>query len=105
MKGPGHYTVAKSLLQHAAEMMVANVAPEDRAELVLRQATVASTATAHAVLAAATALGLSVHLDVVDTNAWRDVAATRPRGPAPDDPVTGHWHGCQDTITLPGSHA
>lgn len=57
-------------------MLEANVAPEDRAELVARQAAVASMATAHALLAAAAATGLSVHLDIGDTNAWRDAAAT-----------------------------
>jgi hypothetical protein len=37
----------------------------------------AAMAVAHAVLAAAATLGLSAHLDPVDTNAWRDVAVAR----------------------------
>jgi hypothetical protein len=78
MTGPEHYRRAEQLLEHAAAMLKADVAPEDSAELVQRQAAVASMATAHAVLAAAAAFGLSAHLDVSDTNAWRDVAATRP---------------------------
>jgi hypothetical protein len=57
MNGPGHYALAESLLEHASEMLAANVAPEDRAELVQRRAAVASMATAHAVLAAAAATG------------------------------------------------
>jgi hypothetical protein len=36
-------------------------------------------ATAHAVLAAAAAIGLSAHLDTLDTQAWRDAAATISR--------------------------
>ena len=82
MTGPDHYGAAERLLEHAAGMLATNVAPEDRAELVQRQAAVASMATAHAVLAAAAAIGLSAHLDISDTSAWRDAAATRLAGPA-----------------------
>lgn len=82
MTGPEHYALAENLLEHAASMLETNVAPEDRAELVARQAAVASMATAHALLAGAAATGLSAHLDIGDTNAWRDAAATRLGGPA-----------------------
>jgi len=51
MSGPAHYAEAERLLEHAASMLATDVAPEDRAELVQRQAAVASMATAHAVLA------------------------------------------------------
>jgi hypothetical protein len=76
MTGPDHYQQAERLLEHAAAMLDTDVGPGDRAELVERQGVVASMATAHAVLAAAAALGLGGRLDVADTNAWRDVAAT-----------------------------
>jgi hypothetical protein len=82
MTGPDHYHAAERLLEHAAEMLAADVAPEDRAELVQRQAAIASMATAHALLAAAATAGLSAHLDISETNAWRDAAATRLGGPA-----------------------
>lgn len=42
MNGPGHYALAESLLEHASEMLAANVAPEDRAELVQRRAAAAT---------------------------------------------------------------
>ena len=45
--------------------------------LAQRQAAVASMATAHAMLAAAAAIGLSAHLDRADELAWRDAAASR----------------------------
>jgi len=48
MTGPEHYHRAELLLDHAAGMLATNVSPEDRAELVQRQAAVASMATAHA---------------------------------------------------------
>ena len=41
----------------------------------------ATAAAAHAALALAAATGLSAHLDAPDTQAWRDVAATRITGP------------------------
>jgi hypothetical protein len=82
MTGPEHYRTAERLLEHAAEMLATSVSPEDRAELVQRQAAVASMATAHALLAAAASIGLSAHLDIGDTNAWRDAAGTRLGGPA-----------------------
>jgi hypothetical protein len=69
MNGPGHYQMAEQLLEHAAAMPDTEVAPEFRAELVQRQAAVATMAHAHAPLAAAVAIGLSAHLDVTDTNA------------------------------------
>jgi hypothetical protein len=74
--GPAHYKLSEQLLEHAASMLSTDVAPEDRAELVQRQAAVASMATAHAVLAGTAVAGLSAHLDTIDTQAWRQVAAT-----------------------------
>jgi hypothetical protein len=91
MNGPDHYDRAEELLEHAAAMLDTEVAPEDRAELVARQAAVASMATAHALLAAAAAIGLSAHLDSLNSQAWHDVAAagsTRPR-PGPRQPGPG----------------
>jgi hypothetical protein len=85
VNGPAHYAQAERLLEHAAAMLDTDVAPEDRAELVGRHAAVAQMATALALLAAATAIGLSAHLDSADTNAWRDVAAARLTDP-------GVWH-------------
>jgi hypothetical protein len=81
MTGPDHFVAAERLLEHAATLLEADVAPEDRAELVGRQAAVATMAAAHAVLAAASAIGLGAHLDLADTNAWRDVAAARLTDP------------------------
>jgi hypothetical protein len=52
MNGPQHFRQAEKLLEHAASMLDTDVAPEDRAELVQRQAALASMATAHAALAA-----------------------------------------------------
>jgi hypothetical protein len=80
--GPEHYQLSEQMLEHARSMLDIDVAAEDRAELVQRQAAVASMATAHAVLAAAAAIGLSAHLDIGDTSAWRDAAATRLADPA-----------------------
>jgi hypothetical protein len=77
MTGPDHFRAAERLLEHVASMLDTDVTPEDRAELVQRQAAVAAMATAHAVLAAAATLGLSAHLDVADTSAWREVAGSR----------------------------
>jgi hypothetical protein len=82
MNGPDHYRAAERLLEHAAGMLATDVAPEDRAELVQRQAAVASMATAHALLAAAATAGLSAHLDIGETSAWRDAAGTPLGGPA-----------------------
>jgi hypothetical protein len=81
MTGPEHFRIAEALLEHAASMLDTDVASELAAGLVQRQAAVASMATAHAVLAAAAAIGLSAHQDPADTRAWRDVAATRVTGP------------------------
>jgi hypothetical protein len=75
MNGPHHFRQAEKSLEYVASMLDTDVAPEDRAELVQRQAAVASIATAHAVLAAA--IGLSAHLDLADGLAWRDVADSR----------------------------
>jgi hypothetical protein len=61
-------------------MLDVAIAPEDRADLIARQAAIASMATAHAVLAAAAAIGLSAHLDATDASAWRHIART----PFPD---------------------
>ena len=87
MNGPDHYDLAEKLLEHAASMLDTDVAPADRAELVQRQAAIASMATAHAVLAAAAAIGLSAHLDTLDTQAWRDVAAIGSTRPMSGPPV------------------
>jgi hypothetical protein len=75
MTGPDHLRAAEQLLEHDASVLDTDVAAEDRAELVQRQAAVATTATGHALLAAAAAIGLSAHLDRADTRAWRNVAA------------------------------
>jgi len=74
--GPEHYQLSEQLLEHAASMLSTDVAPEDRAELIQRQAAVASMATAHAVLAAAATLGLGLHLGRPDERAWNASAAT-----------------------------
>jgi hypothetical protein len=76
MTGPEHYLEAERLLEHAAGMLRIDVAPEDQAELVARQAAIAAMATAHAALADAAVAGLSAHLDMVDTQAWRAAAGT-----------------------------
>jgi hypothetical protein len=62
MTGPDHFRRAEQLLEHASAMLDTEVAPQDRAELVARQAAVATMADAHALLAAAAALGLSARL-------------------------------------------
>ena len=79
MTGPDHYELAEQLLKHAASMLDTDVAPGDRAELVARQAAVATMASAHAVLAAAAAIGLGGNLDRLDTEAWRKAAGTISR--------------------------
>lgn len=76
MTGPEHYLEAERLLDHAAGMLGTEVAPEDRAELVERQAVVVAMATAHAALAQAAVAGLSAHLDPIDTQAWRQAAGS-----------------------------
>ena len=76
MNGPGHYRRAEELLEHAGQLLAANVAPEDRAELAARRADAASMAVAHALLAAAAVAGLSAPLDAAEAKAWRDVAGT-----------------------------
>ena len=82
MTGPEHFRAAEQMLEHAASMLDTDVAAEDLAELVQRQAAIASMATGHALLATAAAIGLSAHLDTAETQAWRDIAATRVVGPA-----------------------
>jgi hypothetical protein len=77
MTGPERYLRAERLLDHAAGMLDADVAAEERAELIARQAVAVTMAHAHAALAAAAVAGLSAHLDTLDTRAWRDAAATR----------------------------
>ena len=74
--GPEHYQLSEQMLEHAASMLSTDVAPEDRAELIERQAAVAAMATAHAVLAAAASLGLGLHLGRPDERAWHATAAT-----------------------------
>jgi hypothetical protein len=74
--GPEDYQRAEQLPEHAATMLDADVAPEDRAEFVQRQAAVVGMATAHAVLATAGVLGMSARLGSADEIAWRDVAGT-----------------------------
>jgi hypothetical protein len=83
MTGPDHYDRAEQLIEHPAAMLDTNLAPEERAELVAHQAAIASMGTAQAVLAAAAAIGLSAHLDTLDTQAWRDVAAIGSARPMP----------------------
>jgi len=63
MNGPARYRQAEQLLEHAAAMLGTDVAPEDNAELIHRQAAIATMAHAHALLAAAAAIALSAHLD------------------------------------------
>ena len=53
------------------------LALELQAELIQRQAAVASLAHAHALLAIAAAIELSAHLEATDAAAWREVAKTR----------------------------
>jgi hypothetical protein len=62
MTGPDHYKAAEKLLEQASSMLSTNVAPEERTELVIRQAVMAMQGAAHAVLALAAATGLSAHL-------------------------------------------
>jgi hypothetical protein len=52
MTGPGHFRAAERPLDDAALMLDTDVAAEDRAELVQRQAAIASMATGHGLLAA-----------------------------------------------------
>ncbi len=62
MTGPEHYAAAERLLEHAATMLDADVGSERAAELVQRQIAVATVGQAHALLAAAAAIGLSARL-------------------------------------------
>lgn len=73
---PATAPLSEQLLEHAASKLSTAVAPEDRDELIQRQAAVASMATAHAVLAAAAMLGLGLHLGRPDQRAWNATAAT-----------------------------
>src|SRR5580692_9665334 len=74
MTSTDHYVEAERLLEHAASMLNTDVHPQDRAELVARQAVIVAMASAHAALADAAVAGLSAHLDTLDTQAWRRVA-------------------------------
>jgi hypothetical protein len=75
MTSTDHYVEAERLLEHAASMLNTDVHPQDRAELVARQAVIVAMASAHAALADAAMAGLSAHLDTAGTQAWRRVAA------------------------------
>jgi hypothetical protein len=57
-------------------MLNADVHPQDRAELVARQAVIVALASPHAALAGAAVAGLSAHLDTLDAQACRRVAGT-----------------------------
>jgi hypothetical protein len=74
MTSTEHYLEAERLLERAASMLNTDVHPQDRAELVARQAVIVAMASAHAALADAAVAGLSAHLDTLDTQAWRRVA-------------------------------
>jgi hypothetical protein len=76
MTSTDHYLEADRLLQRAASMLNTDVYPQDRAELVARQAVIVAMASAHAALADAAVAGLSAHLDTGDTQAWRRAAGT-----------------------------
>ena len=76
--GAEHYLLAGQLLEHARFMLDTEVAPEHAAELVQRQIAVATLGQAHALLAAAAAIGLSSDTGPLDMQAWRDAASTRP---------------------------
>jgi hypothetical protein len=78
MTGPEHYAAAERLLEHAATMLDADVGSERAAELVQRQIAVATVGQAHALLAAAAAIGLSARLGPLDEQEWRETAAGRP---------------------------
>lgn len=80
MTGPAHYQESERLLDRAAAMAAENVAPEDVPELLQRQALAVNMAIGHGLLAAAAAIGLSAHLDALDTQAWREAAAMRVTG-------------------------
>jgi len=77
MTGPGHNLEAGRLLEHAAEMARVNVAAEDVAELLQRQALAVNMAIGHGLLAVAAAVGMSAKMGVADESAWRDVAGTK----------------------------
>ena len=73
-----HYAAAERLLQHAATMLDADVDPQRTAELVQRQIAVATLGQAHALLAAAAAVGLSASMGALGEQEWRDAVAIRP---------------------------
>jgi hypothetical protein len=77
MTGAEHYLAAEQLLEHAATMLDASVAPEHVGELVQRQIAVATLGQAHALLAVASAAGLTADLSVADSIAWRNAAASQ----------------------------
>ncbi len=78
MTGPQHYATAERLLEHAATMLDADVDPEHAHELVQRQIAVATLSQAHALLAAAAAVGLSASMGPLDEREWRETASSRP---------------------------
>lgn len=59
-------------------MLEADVDPERAAELVQRQIAVATLGQAHALLAAAAAIGLQGAISSLDEREWREAAAVRP---------------------------
>jgi hypothetical protein len=76
MTGPEHYQQAERLLEHAGRMLAEHVGDEGLAELLQRQAVAVGMASVRAALADAAVTGLSAHLDIVDTQAWRRAAGT-----------------------------
>lgn len=76
MTGPEHYQQAELLLEHAGRTLAEHVGDEGMAELLQRQAVAIAMASAHAALAGAAVAGLSAHLDIIDTQAWRRAAGT-----------------------------
>jgi hypothetical protein len=79
MTGPQHYAAAERLLEHAATMLDADVDADHAHELIQRQIAVATVGQAHALLAAAAAVGLSASMGALDEQEWRDAVAVRPQ--------------------------
>lgn len=77
MTGPQHCRAAEQLLEHAATMLDADIDPTRATELIQRQIAVASLGQAHALLAAAAAMGLQGTISSIDEREWREAAATR----------------------------
>jgi hypothetical protein len=76
MTSTDRYVEAERLLEHVASTLNTDVHPQNRAELVARQAVIVAMASAHAALADAAVAGLSAHLDTADTEAWQRAAGT-----------------------------